>query len=57
MFGHARLCYSCETTPKENLRVERVPQIPETDRGRAGSDRWELLFVRADTTALSKSKK
>lgn len=57
MFGHARFCCGCETSQGENLRVERVPLIPETDRGRAGSSLWELQFVRAVTQQLCQKLK
>lgn len=37
---------------EKNLRVERVPLIPGTDRGHAGSSLWELQFIRAVTQQL-----
>lgn len=49
VFGHARFCCGCETSLRENLRVERVALIAGTDRGHIGSSPWELQFVRAVT--------
>lgn len=57
VFGHARFSCSCETSLRENLRVERVPLIPGTDRGHTGSSLWELQFVRAMTQQLCQKVK
>ncbi len=58
VFGHACFCCGCETSLRENLRVERVPLIPGTDK-----KTHRLLAVgtaicqSCDTTALSKSRR
>lgn len=52
VFGHVCFFCSCETSEKENLRVDRVPLIPGPDRRRIGSSLWEPQFVRAMTQQL-----
>lgn len=54
VFGHALPCHSCETSVKENVRGERVPLMPSTDRRQNSSRLWEQhLIGGSDETVVS----
>lgn len=51
VFGHARFCDGCATLAKPQ-GTERVPLIPQADRGGARSSLWESHIFKAVTQQL-----